>query len=277
MLASPWMALVVILAVLMLLYRQQILSFGTRYGGWWDVLLFSIVSAPLLLLGWSTVSSHMLGVALLALMSEIEVAHQGKQRHPTYTFNLGILLSLLTKIHPAFIWLLLPGLQLMHQQDRLSWRHLSALLFGLLSLWWLGALIFASPDLEAILIYLERGVEPLWQGAPPFIEYRYWIIGLGVALLWASVELSMSYKSITVRNRQVLSNLLLLSWTLGILFAVYRQWMFGIGSFFYLAMQAQFFLKGGGIHRKKSRVGYVVTLLYALALMGLQLYVGLPH
>lgn len=272
-LAHPWLWVLLFLLSLILLHRHSVIAFGSRRVG-----LVSMGTLAVLLLlpvssGYPTANKGLLSLIILEYIGELQLTSLYKRRHPIFTYNIGLLLSLLTFIHRGFL-LVLPLLVLqINYLEQKSWRHYSSLLFGLLTPWWI-YLLFMAPAPEEIGTFLQETWHPLWSWQLP--QGSGW---LSTATLFTALIVSLSlpytaHERAIQRHRIIIRGQLTWALALSLLHLLYggsgEAMLFYSGAIFFLVAHLYYY----PTNRRSLLLPQLSILLIALIALALQ-YVGL--
>lgn len=201
---QQWLLIPLSILCLIISRRHSILSYGSQSKNWWIYLAVTALS----MLGYSKGLPEGL-VAQLQLFSVVLLMDNvinslQLQRSPFFTFNLGLLIGLLSLTHTSY---LLFGFLLAMKCSHLDFntpRHYSSMFMGILTPWLFFFFLTTTPSWPSIQNMLYSIFQPIWGFA---FSTRASLLQSGVILLYALLATSTYYQSYltsTIRTRYVI-------------------------------------------------------------------------
>lgn len=227
-----------------LLYHHCLLCYGSRRLLLVPLLLFGLLVLALLRQLPTDVSALAL-VSTVPVIAFVELMVVAYARHysPFLTFNSGLLVALLTLIHPGYLLLLPVQLQKSERLGLNTARHHSALLLGLLTTLIIALLLTIPPELSVIKETLREYFMPLGAITSPDGLSPFYFAGIGIIFVGLSVQSYFTQQRSLSRYRWMLLLHIMMMWLMILLFLFYGgQYGYLIGALFFCSSSAHYLL-----------------------------------
>lgn len=221
-LSEPIAALLLSVALLFLLHRHNILSYGSHIHETTSWIIMALLIMSQVVIGTRSLSLMMIATIILVFLSEYIITSIAQHKSPFIGFNIGLGIGLLSVIDPVWTWTLVPFASLLRKIGLGTWRHYSAMVLGILAILWIGILLFSPPTLEGVTGFVEQAYGALLHPCLP-ASGEEWIRASSVLLLLTVVTVStfIVQRHAIARYRWVTHLHLRLAWYLYAIYLVY--------------------------------------------------------
>lgn len=211
-----WLAPVLVILSLIFFWRHTTLAYGDMKfaNGWVIVTAVTLIVATPYLFSIPVGNSALIQLILMTFMMDRFVNSLAVRRSPFFVFDIGVLLGLLSMMHPAYLLLIPYFLIKFHQLEISSLAHTLAQLLGVFTIWLLYLFLFAAPNLSSIGEALFTKIEPLLSPKVPALSDIPIIAALIIFLVGTMVVFYHSYIRSIRRVRYLYQSHLKYSWLL---------------------------------------------------------------
>lgn len=221
-LSEPIAALLLSVALLFLLHRHNILSYGSHIHEITSWIIMALLIMSQVGIGTRSLSLMVIATIILVFLSEYIITSISQHKSPFIGFNIGLGIGLLSILDPVWTWTLVPFASLLRKIGLGTWRHYSAMVLGILAILWTGILLFSPPTLEGVTGFVEQAYGALLHPCLP-ASGEEWICASSVLLLLIVVTAAtfIVQRHAIARYRWVTHLHLRLAWYLYAIYLVY--------------------------------------------------------
>ena len=222
-LSEPMAVLLLSVALLFLLHRHNILSYGSHIHETTSWIIMALLIMSQVVIGTRSLSLMMIATIILVFLSEYIITSIAQHKSPFIGFNIGLGIGLLSVIDPVWTWAMIPFASLLRKIGLGTWRHYSAMVLGILAILWVGILLFSPPTPEGVTGFIEQTYGDLLHPAGLPVGTEGWIRASSVLLLLSVVTVGtfIVQRHAIARYRWVTHLHLRLAWYLYAIYLVY--------------------------------------------------------
>ena len=223
-LSEPIAALLLSVALLFLLHRHNILSYGSHIHEITSWIIMALLIMSQVVIGTRSLSLMMIATIILVFLSEYIITSISQHKSSFIGFNIGLGIGLLSILDPVWTWALVPFASLLRKIGLGTWRHYSAMVLGILAVLWIGILLFSPPTLEGVTGFVEQTYGARLHPCLP-ASGEEWICASSVLLLLTVVTVGtfIVQRHAIARYRWVTHLHLRLAWYLYAIYLVYSS------------------------------------------------------
>ena len=221
-LSEPIVALVLSAALLFLLHRHNILSYGSHIHETTSWIMMALLMTSQVGIATRSLSLMVIATIILVFLSEYIITSIAQHKSPFIGFNIGLGIGLLSMIDPIWLPTLLIFGFMLRQIGLGTWRHYSAMVLGVLMVLWVGILLLAPPTPEGVLGFIDRTYGSLLHPSlPSSTDDWLRVSSLLMLLTAATIETMIVRRHAIARYRWVTHLHLRLGWFLFVVYCIY--------------------------------------------------------
>lgn len=264
-----WLAPILFITSLILFWRHTTLAYGDMkfIHGWEVITAVALLIATPYAFGVSVGNNSLIQLILIIFMMDRLVNSLSVRRSPFFVFDIGILLGLLSMIHPAYLLLIPYFLFKFHQLEISSLAHTLSQLLGVTTVWLLFIFLFTEPNLSSIGQGLYTKIAPLLSPSLPTLTDVPLLIAIIVFLISTMIIFYHGYIRSIRRVRFLYLSHLKFSWLLLPIFFIYGN--FSTPSLVALVPMILFFASSPALYlcANPSKSKYQDSIFFCLALL----------
>lgn len=267
-LSQVWLAPLFVVGALILFRRHTTLAYGDlrNASGWLTMVGVALLMIVPFFKGVASGNEAHMGLLLSILIMDRIVSSIYVRRSTFFVFDMGVMIGLLSMIHPAFLLISIFLIIKLKQLDLATIPHVSALILGISTVWLLFVFLFAEPSLNGVSSLLGDKISPLFRPTFPHLSEIPSVVGGAVFILGNMLLFRETVRGSVSRARFLNRTHIIYGWIAWGLYLFY-----GFGSYDHsrsFMLISLFFVSSPALYFTDRHAGFRRSLVFSgLALM----------